>query len=355
MDHRRSLGRLGWRPCRSCQSPSGSGVSCLRSGQLRPWVVGPLGRAVVRATSPIRFVWGTPSSGPCRKPSHKAHRCSLVRPLCEQAEECRRVPRAQGEAPAEQAEVRSSSRSKTEEEPKGSKKGAKDRRQGRFPAFNLGGLDAEDLALDEDCRPDEVSPELLEKAVVHVPGAAAPTCNAIQVWNAMTRWILASSTPFSVFLKSLLSATPAAEAGTTPTWPMPVPYPEVWRREDAPLPWSPEFRAKRKAVNLLVVLMNWLHMNKPKTAPPSLSLASRPSRKQRDVVRRFERLMEDVAVSGNIDAPAMGRTAAKMESLDSMLNSMQQEAASWKSSGYEQRHHAQKSDASSSPALAWSP
>eukprot|EP00438_Fugacium_kawagutii_P032532 Skav202150 [mRNA] locus=scaffold970:142130:165817:- [translate_table: standard] len=247
-------------------------------------------------------------------------------------------------------ESKSRPKSKTEEEPKSrSKERSQGREQGRgcSPAlFDF--VDAEAVAQGESCRLDVTSSEQDEAANAHVPGMAAPVCNAEKVWNSMARWILKKQSPFAKFLKSLLSTTFAVEAKTTSIWPMPVPYPEVWLREGAPLPLSPSFRSRRKAVNLLVAMLDWLHMNKPGVAPPSIALAAPLSKKQWEVVRRFERLMLDVAEAGDIDASSMGRTAAKMEGLDSMLNTMQQEAASWREAGYEQRYRAQRSCTSKS-------
>ena len=186
-----------------------------------------------------------------------------------------------------------------------------------------------------------------------VPGAAAPTCNVLQLWNSMARLLLASSSNFAVFLKSLLGATPPAEGGTAQSlWPMSLPYPEVWRPELSKKWCSLARRARKKSVNLVVALLNWLHMNRPTRAPAALALGSRLSKKQWRVVEHFERLMADVAESGDIDAAAMGRSAAKVEGLDEILIDLQRQAVSWTEAGYEHRWRAQSGVCTARPRAA---
>ncbi|CAL1137610.1 unnamed protein product [Cladocopium goreaui] len=186
-----------------------------------------------------------------------------------------------------------------------------------------------------------------------VPGAAAPTCNVLQLWNSMARLLLASSSNFAVFLKSLLGATPPAEGGTAQSlWPMSLPYPEVWRPELSKKWCSLARRARKKSVNLVVALLNWLHMSRPTRAPAALALGSRLSKKQWRVVEHFERLMADVAESGDIDAAAMGRSAAKVEGLDEILIDLQRQAVSWTEAGYEHRWRAQSGVCTARPWAA---
>ena len=122
---------------------------------------------------------------------------------------------------------------------------------------------------------------------------------------------------------------------------MPLPYPEVWKPELGKHGCSLARRARKKSVNLVVALLNWLHMSRPARAPASLALGSRLSKKQWKVVEHFERLVADVADSGDIDAAAMGRTAAKVEGLDEVLFELQRQAVSWTEAGYEHRRRAQ--------------
>eukprot|EP00438_Fugacium_kawagutii_P035056 Skav236663 [mRNA] locus=scaffold338:109507:114366:- [translate_table: standard] len=182
-----------------------------------------------------------------------------------------------------------------------------------------------------------------------VPGSRAPPCSVVQLWNSMARWVLSSSSNFSTFLKSLLSTTPAAEAGTAhPLWPMPVPFPEVWGRSLKKSWCDPGSWARKKSINLLIAALNWLHMGRPKQCPAAVALGARLSGCQWRVVRRFERLQSDVATSGEINAEAMGRTAARVESLDQLLVLLQQQAVSLREAGYEHRLQAQHSSQATS-------
>lgn len=156
------------------------------------------------------------------------------------------------------------------------------------------------------------------------------------------RWISSTSSSFSRFLKSLLSTAPPVEGGTTSTlWPMPVPYPAVWSHEVGTEDSAATTRAQQRAVNLVIAALSWLHMGRPGVAPSSMSLEASLSRRQWQVVKRFERQMEDVSESGDIDAAMMGRTAAKVEGLDAIIAELQQQTISWKADSYEQRWQAQ--------------
>eukprot|EP00435_Cladocopium_sp_Y103_P042123 s672_g11.t1 len=169
----------------------------------------------------------------------------------------------------------------------------------------------------------------------------------------MARWLLASSSSFAVFFKSLLSTTPPAEGGTASSlWPMPLPFPEVWRREPAKKGCSLASRARKKSVNLIVAMLDWLHMNRPRQAPFALALGARLTNRQWRVVKHFDRLIADVAKSGDIDAAAMGRTAAKVEGLDEILCELQQQAVSWTEAGYEHWWRAQSGVCTARPQPA---
>eukprot|EP00438_Fugacium_kawagutii_P028399 Skav205712 [mRNA] locus=scaffold608:43274:44422:- [translate_table: standard] len=129
---------------------------------------------------------------------------------------------------------------------------------------------------------------------------------------------------------------------------MPIPYPSVWSSESWPSVLEAGDRSRKKAVNLVVLALGWLEMKRPLKAPSSMALGARLSRAQWLVVRRLERALEDVASSGDIDAKAMGRTAAKVEGLDDMLHVLEEQARELKVSFYEQKFKAQLSSSTKS-------
>eukprot|EP00438_Fugacium_kawagutii_P021002 Skav228367 [mRNA] locus=scaffold1981:191093:195553:+ [translate_table: standard] len=109
---------------------------------------------------------------------------------------------------------------------------------------------------------------------------------------------------------------------------MPLPYPGVFKsrkcKSEADPVHNPEFepndRAFQLGVNLVVLVLNWLHLRRPGTAPQSIVLGQRLNRLQWRVVRQMEGLMEACKVTSPISANDMGRTAGKIEQLEDALS-----------------------------------
>ena len=329
-------------------SKIGIGGSSLRSASLRQGQLATGRGDVPGATSAIQLLQFPSPTRELGESTYPSHRRQVVRCAGQQVEEPSRFPREESKAHSKErgrdTETRSGqeAQSKAAGERRRKERGKRGRHVEPSSLFSDHFLADEDFALDEDCRPKEAFPEQGTAAPMHVPGAKAETCNIVQLWNSLARWILSTFSSFARFLKSLLSTAPSVEDGTTSTcWPMPVPYPEVWRHEDEAAPLSPAVRSLRKAVNLVVLALDWLHMGRPGVIPSVLALGRSLSKQQWRVVKRFESQMLDVAHSGDIDAAAMGRTAAKVEGLDSILTELQGQAMTWRAAGYEQRLEAQ--------------
>lgn len=79
---------------------------------------------------------------------------------------------------------------------------------------------------------------------------------------------------------------------------------------------------KQKALNLIVLNLSWQHLGQPLRAPPSLRLGCKLTGRQWAVVRRFDEMLDALLVAGNIGPTEMGRTAAKMEGLEGILQSL---------------------------------
>eukprot|EP00438_Fugacium_kawagutii_P021961 Skav208057 [mRNA] locus=scaffold1124:175499:180298:- [translate_table: standard] len=121
---------------------------------------------------------------------------------------------------------------------------------------------------------------------------------------------------------------------------MPVPYPR-WMKKTSGEPANYKRMCVEKAVNSMVVALSWLHLGKPRKAPSEICLDALPSGDQWRVIKRFEHLMQELVQTGDFGPSSMGRSAAKMESLDAILVALQ-EAAQQVSSGYEHRAAARK-------------
>ena len=183
---------------------------------------------------------------------------------------------------------------------------------------------------------EEVFPESLGSTTITVPGASAPTLNITSIWNSMPRWLLKSGCSFAQFLHSYLCNSLSVEGRTTGgLWPIASPYPNLFYKHGssaaATLPVS--LRAKRKAVNLAVLALSWLFMSKPVVCPKLLNLGSRLSGAQWRVVRLLESQMESMEV-GNVGPSEMGRSAARIESLENFLHDLHSQVEEFLPRGY---------------------
>lgn len=174
---------------------------------------------------------------------------------------------------------------------------------------------------------------------VDVPGAKAPVVNVLALWSSMARPLLRSKTNFATFLHSFLHNEPSAEEGTADQlWPIPAPYP-TWLSGEH-LQWRQVrrvTRARQMAVNLVVLGLSWLHMGRPKTAPKAMSLRSTLTKAQWVTVKRMEGYFEDLIRVGDVGPAQMGRAAAKMEGLDSLLGELHDVALALAPNGYLER------------------
>ena len=197
-----------------------------------------------------------------------------------------------------------------------------------------------ELQLEEDCHFVEVFPDEGTAAILSVPGALAPISNIGKLWNSLVRWILSGKSGFARFLRTLGRHEPLADKGTAqPVWPVPAPYPQwMMRVEKSKVNYKQMY--VEKAVNLMILSSSWLHLGKPLVAPATLALGSSLTKKQWGVVKRYERLISEFLQVGDIGPAAMGRSAAKVESLSSLLVELETAAAKT-AAPYEHRPAAQ--------------
>lgn len=104
---------------------------------------------------------------------------------------------------------------------------------------------------------------------------------------------------------------------------MPVPYPEAFRRG---VKMSAAEAARKKGVNAIVIALNFLHLDRPARASLPLKAGKSLSALQWAAIRRFEHLLEAWIHVSPIDADVMGRTAAKIESLEDALKDLESHA-----------------------------
>ena len=151
------------------------------------------------------------------------------------------------------------------------------------------------------------------------PGSKASTVKAERLLNSQIRWILASP---SVSLRRFFHSTFASQAGKVEpcslrsVWPLPLPA----RRGRGST-------AADQCLNSMVVVLNWLHLGQPCKVPSNYHAASTLTGEQKGIVARLRRLSAAFVKSPEITSSDMGRSAAKVEHLEEMLEQMTRDVA----------------------------
>ena len=154
----------------------------------------------------------------------------------------------------------------------------------------------------------------------NVPGARASTVRIHSVWHGLIRNILAGSTPFAIFYKTMLRRPLGIEydSPTTCIWPMALPYSDF---EDYNLDVNEEI-GLRKLINVQVAYLNYLHLGRPSAAPRLVCKGAKLNDLQRQVVGRLQRLSASWHSTPAVEAGDMGRVAAKQERQEVALQSL---------------------------------
>ena len=151
------------------------------------------------------------------------------------------------------------------------------------------------------------------------PGSKATSVCAEHLLNSQIRWLLSSP---SVSLRRFFHSTFASQASRCEScslrsvWPLPLPS----RRGRGTT-------AADQCLNSMVVVLNWLHLGQPCKVPSNYSASSKLTGEQRGIVFRLRRLSEAFVKSPEITAADMGRSAAKVEHLEEILDQMTKEVA----------------------------
>lgn len=154
----------------------------------------------------------------------------------------------------------------------------------------------------------------------HVPGSLASTVSIRSWWLGAFRCLLQSGGALCGFFRSMFRK-PAISLGvsTASLWPMPLPYPGVFKSRGGKSNVDCGDRPFQLGVNLAILVLNWLHLRRPGTAPASIVLGSSLNRLQWRAVRQMEGLMEAGKETSPIAASDMGRAAGKVEQAEAVL------------------------------------
>ena len=155
-------------------------------------------------------------------------------------------------------------------------------------------------------------------AVCHVPGQLASSIKVTALLNSFPRWLLKVPCGLQRFLQSILNTMERNDASTSAggaTWPMPLPFPEVFTAGSSRIPEAP----LKRLVCLQVCTFDWLCLNMPDRAPGSLQLGRPLTSRQWGAVRNLMHLSMDGNTPELVAAPDMGRAAAKMENFEDQI------------------------------------
>lgn len=160
-----------------------------------------------------------------------------------------------------------------------------------------------------------------ESGAVRVPGARASTVHG-RIWDTCFSVTLRLRTGLSTLLHKILQAGAfkmKAQKGNV--WPMPLPYPEaLCKRRRRTLARLQE----RLALNYLVLVLDWLAMGEKLVDVSCIGLGSPLNSKQWEVVRRLAPLVRQWVDHEEVDSAAMGRSAAKMETVEDAISALEE-------------------------------
>lgn len=158
-----------------------------------------------------------------------------------------------------------------------------------------------------------------------IPGAGASTMKVASMWNSVFRWLLESKAGKLTSFCRLTLLKRAGRANNPCTleavWPLPLPF-----TEDDVKKAEPEEAAKMRGLDFAVMVLNWLHLGEPSKPPATYQPDAELTEEQSEMVQRLQRFFEEWSEHPPIDAAAMGRTAAKVESLEGQLAALTLEA-----------------------------
>ncbi len=152
-----------------------------------------------------------------------------------------------------------------------------------------------------------------------LPGSAASAIKVPAFLNSLPRWLLSIHCGFQGFLRSILmnlECNGRSTCTTNSVWPMPLPFPEVFRSGAGS---SVAMAHVKRLVSLQIAVLDWFVLGRPGGAPASIRLGSRLSSRQWSVVKKFQEIVVDGNTPEFIDAGDMGRSAAKNEDQEAAL------------------------------------
>ena len=117
---------------------------------------------------------------------------------------------------------------------------------------------------------------------------------------------------------------PSGSTAEAELFPMPLPYLEVFRKRGAE---KEKDVALKKFIVVVVIVLNYLHLNRPRSIAAVLKPQQKLNKRQWEGVKRLEDYAKAWIEVSPIGPEEMGRTAAKVESLEEVINQLEAQAA----------------------------
>ena len=163
---------------------------------------------------------------------------------------------------------------------------------------------------------------------IRIPGALAPVVTGRGLFHSLMRSLFRSGCRLGTFARSFAAQRvhdPIGHTAEASLFPMPLPYPEVFKKRTAS---GDECVALKKFVVMAVIVLNYLHLHRPRTITAMLRPQQKLSKRQWEGVRVLEGYARAWIEVSPIGPEEMGRTAAKVESLEEAISQLESLAAS---------------------------
>lgn len=157
-----------------------------------------------------------------------------------------------------------------------------------------------------------------------VPGANASTVHGSRIWEELFRLLGKGRSRMALMFHSVRTKRPGRRAPLGQVWPMPLPYPELLLAGKKSLR-SGIHGPRKMAMNFIILVNNFLHVGSSshwKSKCPGLGTAL--NQQQWAVCSRLEPLIEEWNAESAVGPAEMGRSASKVEAVESVLVALEQ-------------------------------
>ena len=113
---------------------------------------------------------------------------------------------------------------------------------------------------------------------ISVCGARAPSFVGCRLWDSLFKQLLSRSSPLRSFFYSMRSRVAPIQAAENSScvWPMPLPFPAVL----APKAGLDSHSSDQLGLNLIALVLSFLHCNGPSVAPLKICSGAKPTSQQ---------------------------------------------------------------------------